>query len=285
VSATGWGGFSIARALVTSVGVSSNEDQDGGVGFAANFPVPADVIGPMTIELLAKDASGNFKSATPVTINVAAPSGLTLVRLDAEKSTLLYATPSLQLRIYGIYSDGVRRQVTHAPGIRYEMDTQDPRRPNYPYNGTGVAVVDSSGVVTAKTYGSTVCHVAYGGRKIDVVVEVADIRPTLTLQPPGFISWPYQGPGITYDVVRGKLSGLRANAGSFANPSTGLTCVKDNFANVTAADVSNPPTGDGFFYLMREGRTLSYDESPFWATRSQVGQRTTEINAAWGRCP
>jgi hypothetical protein len=64
-----------------------------------------------------------------------------------------------------------------------------------------------------------------------------------------------------------------------------LTCVKDNFANVTAADVSNPPTGDGFFYLMREGRTLSYDESPFWATRSQVGQRTTEINAAWGRCP
>ncbi len=107
----------------------------------------------------------------------------------------------------------------------------------------------------------------------------------MTLLKPGFISWPYQGAGITYDVIRGKLQALRATGGNFADPSIGLTCIKDDFANVTAADAANPPAGDGFFYLMRESRTSSYEESPFWATRSQSGLRTAEINAAPGTCP
>jgi len=285
VSAIGSGGFAIAGALVSSAAFSADDDRDAGAGFATSVTLPADSIGPLTIELLAKDANGNVKSAAPVTITAVVPGNVSLVRLDAEKSTLLCATPTRQLRVYGIYSDGIRREVTHAPGILYEMDTQDPRKPNYPYNGTGVAVVDAAGVITAKTRGSTVCHVSYCGRKIDVVVEVADIRPTVTLQKPGFISWPYQGPGITYDVVRGKLSTLRATGGNYADPSIGTACIKDNFANVTAADAANPPTGDGFFYLLRESRTLSYEESPFWATRSQFGQRTAEINAAQNTCP
>lgn len=285
VSAIGSAGFTIARALVSSRVFSSDDDQDAGVGFTASVTVPADFIGALAIELLAKDANSNFKTSVPVTITVVVPGDVTLVRLDAEKATMLYATPTRQLRIYGIYSDGVRREVTEAPGILYEMDTQDPRKPNYPYNGTGVAVVDATGWVTAKTYGSTVCHVTYDGRTIDVVVEVAGIRPTVTLQRPGFISWPYQGPGVTYDVVRGKLSGLRATGGNFADPSIGMSCIKDDFVNVTAADAVNPPAGDGFFYLMRESRMLSYEESPYWATRSQSGQRTVEINAASNTCP
>jgi hypothetical protein len=285
VSAIGSGGFTIARALVSSAAFASDDDQDAGAGFTANVTVPADSIGPLAIGLVAKDATSNFKTAAPVTITVVAPGNVAVVRLDAEKLAMLYATPTRQLRVYGIYSDGVRRDLTHAPGILYEMDTQDPRKPNYPYNGTGVAVVDAAGMVTAKTHGSTVCHVTYYARKIDVVVEVADIRPTVTLQKPGFISWPYQGPGVTYDVVRGKLSGLRATGGNFADPSIGMTCIKDDFVNVTAADAANPPAGDGYLYLMRESRTLSYEESPFWATRSQSGQRTAEINAAPGHCP
>ncbi len=285
VSAIGSGGFTIARALAANAAFVSDDDQDPGAGFTTSVTVPADAIGFLVIELVAKDANSNFKTATPVTINVTPPGNAVLARLDADKATLLYATPTRQLRVYGIYSDGVRREVTHATGIVYEMDTQDPRKPNYPYNGTGVAVVDAAGVVTAKTHGTTVCHVTYSARKIDVVVEVADIRPTMTLQKPGFISWPYQGAGITYDVIRGKLQALRATGGNFADPSIGLTCIKDDFANVTAADAANPPAGDGFFYLMRESRTSSYEESPFWATRSQSGLRTAEINAAPGTCP
>jgi len=210
---------------------------------------------------------------------------VSLSRLDAEKLTMLHASPSRQLRVFGIYSDGVRRELTHAPGILYEMDTQDPRKPNYPFNGTGVAVVDSAGMVTAKTQGATVCHVTYSARKLDVVVEVAGIRPTVTLQKPGFVSWPFQGAGITYDLVRGKLSGLRATRGNYADPSLGTVCSKDDFVNVTAADTATPPVGDGFFYLMRDSTTSSYEESPFWPTGSQAGQRTAEINAAPGHCP
>jgi hypothetical protein len=285
VVATGTGGFTVARALVSSKSLSSDDDQDAGAGFLTSMTLPADLIGPLTIELVARDADGNFKSAAPVTISVVVPGNTTLLRLDAEKTTMLYATPTRQLRVHGIYSDGVRRELTRAAGIFYEMDTQDPRKPNYPYNGTGVAVIDAIGVVSAKAKGSTVCHVTYEGRRIDVVVEVADIRPTVTLQKPGFISWPYEGQGIDYDLVRGKLSTLRASGGSYADPSIGMTCVKAGFTNVTAADAANPPVADGFFYLMRDNRTLSYEESPFWTTRSQIGQRTIEINAAPTSCP
>lgn len=285
VSAIGSGGFTIARARVSSPAFASDDDRDPGAGFATSVTLPVDSIGALTIQLLANDANSNLKSATPVTVIVVPPGDVTLERLESERLTMLYATPSRQLRVYGLYSDGIRREITHAAGVLYEMDTQDPRKPDYPYNGVGVAEVDAAGVVTAKTHGSTICHVTYSGRRIDVVVEVAEIRPAVTLQKPGFISWPYQGPAVTYDLIRGKLSSLRATGGNFADPSIGITCVKDNFTNVTAADSANPPVAEGYFYVMRESRTLSYEESPFWATRSQIGQRTSEINAAPNRCP
>ena len=149
VSASGSGGFTIAQALASNAAFASSVDLDPGEGFTANVTVPADVIGRRVIELVAKDASSNFKTAVPVTINVVAPGNVTLLRLDAAKLALLHATPTGQLRVYGIYSDGIKRELTHAPGILYEMDTQDLRKPNYPYNGTGVAVVDGAGMVTA----------------------------------------------------------------------------------------------------------------------------------------
>jgi len=285
VSATGYAGFTIAHALASSLGIASSDDREPGPGFTTSVVVPADVLGTLTIELLAKDASGNLKRAAPVHVTATVPGNVALLRLDADPATLLYASPARQLRVYGVYSDGVRREVTRAPGILYEMDTQDIRKPNYPYNGTGVAVVDANGVVTAKTCGSTVCHITHDGRRVDVVIEVAELRPTLTLQRPGFISWPYQGEGISYDVMRGKLSALRASAGNYAHPAVQLICIKDNFTGVTAADAANPPVGEGYFYLMRDSRTRSYDETPFWSTRSQVGHRTDVIGAAPASCP
>ena len=285
IAATGSGGFKIAKALAFSRGVASDDDHDLGEGFTTSITLPPDSIGPMTIELVARDANGNLKSAAPVTITAVVPGDVSLLRLDAARMIMLYASPAQQLHVFGIFSDGVRRDISHVPGVVFEMDTQDIRKPNYPYNGTGVAVVDSAGLVTAKTQGTTVCHVSYSGHTLDVVVEVAEIRPTVGVQKPGFISWPYQGPGVTYDVVRGTLSALRTTGGNFTDTSVGLACIKDNFVNVTAADVANPPAGEAFFYVMRESRTLSYEESPFWPTRGQIGRRTTEIGAATGACP
>jgi hypothetical protein len=285
VSAAGFGGYRIAGALVSSAAFASGDDQDPGDGFTAQVSIPSDVVGPLTIECLAKDAGGNLKLAEPVTVTVAVPGNVALVRLDAEPMTLQFATPQRQLHVHGVYTDGTRRDVTHGTGISYEMDTQDIRKPNYPYNGTGVAVVDQNGLVTAKTCGATVCHVTYNGLTADVVIEVAEVRPTLTLLRPGLISWPYQGPATTYDVIRGKLSALRATGGNYADPSIGTTCIKDNVAGVTAADLATPPTGDGYFYVMRESLARSYDEFPFWPTRSQVAVRTTQIAAAPNTCP
>ena len=213
------------------------------------------------------------------------PGNVSLVRLEAEPVTLLYATPTRQLRVFGVFSDGIRRDVTRAPGIVFEMTPQDIRKPNYPWNGTGVAVVDSAGLVSAKTWGTTSCRVTLGGSAIDVVVEVAEIRPKLSLQRPGFVSWPYQGPGVVYDLVRGKLSALRASGGNYSDPSIQLSCIKNDFTGVTAADPQNPAVGDGYFYLMRESRTRSYEDTPFWATRSQVELRSIEIAGAAGGCP
>jgi hypothetical protein len=285
VSATAQGGFAIAKALATSGPAASSDDNDPGTGFATNLAFDPNVIGPATIELLAKDAGGNIKSAQPVHVTVVVPGNVSLVRLEAEPVSLLYATPTRPLRVFGIYSDGIRRDVSHAPGIVFEMTPQDIRKPNYPFNGTGVAVIDAAGLVTAKTWGTTSCRVTLGGQAIDVVVEVAEIRPKLSLQRPGFISWPYQGPGIVYDLVRGKLSALRASGGNYSDPSIQLSCIKNDFTGVTAADPQNPTIGDGYFYLMRETRTRSYEDAPFWSTSSQVDLRSIELGGAAGACP
>jgi hypothetical protein len=285
VSAAGSGGFKISKALAFSRGFASDDDHDPGDGFTTSVTLPVDAIGPVTIELIARNGNGNLKSASPVTITAIVPGDVSLLRLDAARMIMLYTSPEQQLHVFGVFSDGVRREITHVPGVVFEMDTQDIRKPNYPYNGTGVAVVDPSGLVSARTQGTTVCHVSYSGHSLDVVVEVAEIRPVIGVQKPGFISWPYQGSGVTYDVVRGTLSALRATGGNFADASVGLACIKNDFANVTAADATNPPSADGFFYVMRESKTRSYEESPFWPARDQIGQRTTEIGAVPGACP
>src|SRR5262249_50611587 len=156
---------------------------------------------------------GHVRQASPVVVNVIAPGSATLVRLDAERLSLLYGSPKKQIQVQGVYADGVRRELTHAKGILYEMDAQTPRNPDYPYNGTGVAPGDGGGLGPARRRGATVCHIGYAGLHVDVVVGVAEIQPVLMVTKPGLISWPYQGSGVTYDLARGKLSGLRATRG------------------------------------------------------------------------
>jgi hypothetical protein len=285
VRAEGTGALEIASAVAAGLCAAASVDVDPGAGFSSRLTIPGDAVGPYAIGLAARATTGHVVLADPVTVMVTAPGDVTLVRLDADRLTLMDFTPVKQLRLYGIYSDGKRREVTRARGATYEIDAADPRKPNFPYNGTGIATVSGTGAVTAISQGSTLCRVSFGGRKLDVVVEVAGIRPLLTLAKPGFLSWPYQGEGVTYDLVRGKLTALRAAGGSYADPSVGLICLKNDFVNVTAADVTNPPVGEGFFYLMRESRSRDYDESLAWVARSQVGRRTPQLDAAPGSCP
>jgi len=56
------------------------------------------------------------------------------------------------------------------------------------------------------------------------------------------------GGGVEYDVARGDLSALIASEGSFA----AATCLVSNAAP-SVFDTDTPPTGDGFYYVARDG--------------------------------
>ena len=283
VAAVGTGGFKIAGAAAYSKVFSTDVDLDGGPGFNAQVSVPPNYIGPLTVGLLAKDAAGNVLEATPVSITVEVPASVSLQGLRAEQVNLLWGSPTAQLHVYGDYSDGIEREVTEAAGIVYVVDRPDPTKPDYPHNGSAIAEVSSTGLVTAGTFGTTVCHVAYQSKALDVILDVAGVRTKLLPMKLGGVGWAYQGPGITYDVVRGSLSTLRSTGGNFAL-ALDTTWGKCKLSTFTAADAAIPATGNGYFYLMRTSRERSYEESPYWATRSQVGQRTAEIDAT-GFCP
>lgn len=64
---------------------------------------------------------------------------------------------------------------------------------------------------------------------------------------PAALRWSAQGAGITYDIVTGSLSGLRAGGGA-----TSAICLADGVTTNTYNDNrANPPAGDGDYYLLR----------------------------------
>ncbi len=64
---------------------------------------------------------------------------------------------------------------------------------------------------------------------------------------PAALRWSPQGAGITYDIVTGSLSGLRAGGGV-----GGAICLADSvLTNAYDDPRANPPAGDGDYYLVR----------------------------------
>ena len=59
---------------------------------------------------------------------------------------------------------------------------------------------------------------------------------------------PQGGGGVVYDVVRGDLGALIASGGSFAS----ATCLVSD-APAGVSDSSTPLSGEGFYYLARDG--------------------------------
>jgi len=62
------------------------------------------------------------------------------------------------------------------------------------------------------------------------------------------VAIPGGGAGVDYDVVRGDLSALHAGGGTFAS----AVCLYSD-AGSNLADVGTPATGDGFYYISRDG--------------------------------
>ncbi len=86
--------------------------------------------------------------------------------------------------------------------------------------------------------------------KPQLVVTLAPFEVTglvLDDSVPTVLRWSSQGAGITYDIVTGSLSGLRAGGGA-----TSAICLVDGVTTNTYNDNrAHPPAGDGDYYLLR----------------------------------
>jgi hypothetical protein len=103
-------------------------------------------------------------------------------------------------------------------------------------------------------------------------LEVADPSPTV-------VRWNFLGSGVTYDVVRGDVSALRA-LGGLVDLGV-VTCIENDSTDLTTrglADAAVPFAGQAYFYLVRQnppGSGLGYGYSSAHETR----------HAASGDCP
>jgi len=96
------------------------------------------------------------------------------------------------------------------------------------------------------------------------------------------VTWSGVANAASYDVVRGSLASLASSQGDFT-VSTGL-CVANDRVDIGVGDFPSPPTGDGFWYLVRGsncGHPGTYDSG----APSQVGSRDVEISASPNACP
>ncbi len=95
------------------------------------------------------------------------------------------------------------------------------------------------------------------------------------------LTWSVTTNAQQYDVVRGVLSSLVV-AGNFTASLN--ACIAPNSLGLTVNDTQIPPTGDGYWYLVRAESPAgpgTYDE----ATGGQQGSRDAEIAASAQRCP
>jgi hypothetical protein len=84
-----------------------------------------------------------------------------------------------------------------------------------------------------------------------------------------------------YDVVEGDLELLRSTGGDFSVATTG--CTGNDLAVLSLEPTSEPPSGQGVWFLVRANGVASADFDTVFS--SQVGSRTGEIEAAAVTCP
>ena len=99
---------------------------------------------------------------------------------------------------------------------------------------------------------------------------------------PNSLSWTSRTTATGYDIVRGNLGPLRTTGGDFTVATE--ECLQDNHPTTTLSYATNPPAGEGFWFLVRWVETAangSYDS----AAPSQVGLRDAEIAASGAACP
>lgn len=84
------------------------------------------------------------------------------------------------------------------------------------------------------------------------------------------LRWTFMGSGLSYDVLRGDVSGLAA-VGEHVDLGAAV-CLQDNAASVRySCDSSNPLAGQSFFYVVRVSTTSAYGWSSALTPRQAGG--------------
>jgi spore coat protein A len=134
--------------------------------------------------------------------------------------------------------------------------------------------------VTATAVGNRV--VVEAGHITSLVVGDPGLNDALDLVLQSDRLWWGTTEGATgHDVVRGRLSRLRATGGNFTDPTVTEQCLANNQAATFWLNTEAPAVGDGVWYLVRAQPGGSYDTGE----PSQVGLRDAEIAASGNGCP
>lgn len=158
VKATG-GTFDLVGLLVETPLVSRETLAKPPYRFSITVPntIPS---GRYAITALGSVVSGQGYKSEPISVQIERPDSPE--RLNVTPSILGFdgIDDSGHLRLYGLFADGSKIDLTHSSLTRYVSD--DPR----------VAVADDQGMVTAKGSGSTRIRISNAGRTVSVPVTV-----------------------------------------------------------------------------------------------------------------
>jgi hypothetical protein len=166
VTVTPRDGFTATRVMAAGPGVSAF---DAAPPFALQLVVPANHIGPFKIGAVGLQANGSYIGSNEVVVQVTTTAALTGLTVEPGQVLMTAIGATERLTITGQYADGVSRVLNDTGLVTFSS------------SNSGVATVDTAGVVTARGLGYATLRAVSGSRQVSVSVTV---NPHAALPPP-----------------------------------------------------------------------------------------------------
>jgi cysteine-rich repeat protein len=136
--------------------------------YEVDFTIPAESIGSLSLQAMAFSVTGELAFSEPVTLPVSLTTTLNSIQILGGDVVLDRPGKSRQLKVLGVYSDGVKRDLsTVALGTTYTVSNAGP----LPF-----AMVSPTGVVTALRPGDVTISAANSGKFTSVSVRIGTPR-------------------------------------------------------------------------------------------------------------
>lgn len=150
----------IQKVLVLGPGMAIEKTEP---PFSVDLPVDESALGEAPVTLVAIDQGGNIFRSRSTYISVRTSAGLVALKAEPSPISIGSLRPRVQVYVEGIFSDGVRRNVTARElGTRYKVADQ------------AIAEVSPSGFVFAKKNGSTMLKIRNGAVATNVPIEIRE---------------------------------------------------------------------------------------------------------------